>query len=157
MQLDIGFGDVVQPAADERDYPTILAFPAPRLRMYPRETLVAEKFEAMVFLETLNNRAKRTTPCGRRSPRLAARKAPIVATPSSRVPTAKSPLPSGQVNTSLPSTILAVLRRYCGERLHCSTGPRQSPANNSGSQPASAFYTHSRGPQKQSREVTWRA
>ena len=58
MQLDIGFGDVVHPAADERDYPTILAFPAPRLRMYPRETLVAEKFEAMVFLGTLNSRMK---------------------------------------------------------------------------------------------------
>jgi len=58
MQLDIGFGDVVHPAAEENSYPTILDFPAPRLRMYPRETVVAEKFEAMVYLGTLNSRMK---------------------------------------------------------------------------------------------------
>lgn len=58
MQLDIGFGDVVHPRAEEQNYPTILEFPAPRLRAYPRETLVAEKFEAMVFLGTLNSRMK---------------------------------------------------------------------------------------------------
>jgi hypothetical protein len=58
MQLDIGFGDVVHPPAAENSYPTILDFPAPRLRMYPRETVVAEKFEAMVYLGTLNSRMK---------------------------------------------------------------------------------------------------
>ena len=58
MQVDIGFGDVVNPAAEERDYPTLLEFPAPHLRMYPRETVVAEKFEAMVQLGTLNTRMK---------------------------------------------------------------------------------------------------
>lgn len=59
MQLDVGFGDVVHPDADERDYPTILeGFPAPRLRVYPRETVVAEKFEAMVYLGILNSRLK---------------------------------------------------------------------------------------------------
>jgi len=58
MQIDIGFGDVVNPGAEERDYPTLLDFPAPRLRVYPRETVVAEKFEAMVQLGTLNTRMK---------------------------------------------------------------------------------------------------
>ena len=58
MQLDIGFGDVVHPSAQEEDYPTILEFPGPRLRMYPRETVVAEKFQAMVYLGTLNSRMK---------------------------------------------------------------------------------------------------
>jgi hypothetical protein len=58
MQLDIGFGDVVHPQAEERDYPTLLEMPAPRLRMYPRETVVAEKFEALVKLGTLNTRMK---------------------------------------------------------------------------------------------------
>lgn len=58
MQLDIGFGDVVHPAAGEQDYPTILEFPAARLRMYPRVTLIAEKFEAMVVLGALNSRIK---------------------------------------------------------------------------------------------------
>lgn len=58
MQLDIGFGDVVHPQAQELEYPTLLELPAPRLRMYPRETVVAEKFEAMVHLGTLNSRMK---------------------------------------------------------------------------------------------------
>jgi len=58
MQIDIGFGDVVNPGAEERDYPTLLDFPAPHLRMYPRETVIAEKFEAMVNLGTLNTRMK---------------------------------------------------------------------------------------------------
>jgi len=39
-------------------YPTILNFPAPSLRTYPRETVVAEKLEAMVFLGTVNSRMK---------------------------------------------------------------------------------------------------
>lgn len=58
MQIDIGFGDVVNPGAEERAYPTLLDFPAPHLRMYPRETVIAEKFEAMVNLGTLNTRMK---------------------------------------------------------------------------------------------------
>jgi len=58
MQLDIGFGDVVHPLAEEKDYPTLLEFPAPRLRTYPIETMIAEKFQAMVFLGTLNSRMK---------------------------------------------------------------------------------------------------
>ena len=58
IQLDIAFGDVMHPAADERDYPTLLAYPAPHLRTYPRETVIAEKFQAMVHLGTLNSRMK---------------------------------------------------------------------------------------------------
>jgi hypothetical protein len=58
MQIDVGFGDVVHPAAEEHGYPTILDFPAPRLQMYPKETVVAEKFEAMVYLGTINSRFK---------------------------------------------------------------------------------------------------
>ncbi len=58
MQIDIGFGDAVYPAAREISYPTILNCPAPSLRMYPRETVVAEKLEAIVFLGTVNSRMK---------------------------------------------------------------------------------------------------
>lgn len=58
MQIDIGFGDTVFPAAVEIDYPTILDHPAPRLRGYCRETSIAEKFEAMVHLGQLNSRLK---------------------------------------------------------------------------------------------------
>lgn len=58
IQIDIGFGDAVTPAPEERSYPTLLDLPAPHLRMYPRETVVAEKLEAIVKLGTLNTRMK---------------------------------------------------------------------------------------------------
>ena len=47
IQVDIGFGDAVTPAPVEIDYPTLLDAPAPHLRAYPVETVVAEKFEAL--------------------------------------------------------------------------------------------------------------
>jgi hypothetical protein len=43
MQVDIGFGDVVNPGVIEIEYPTLLGFSAPVLRAYPKETVVAEK------------------------------------------------------------------------------------------------------------------
>lgn len=58
MQIDIGFGDTVVPAAAFADYPTILDHAKPRLRAYPKETVVAEKFEAMVKLGPINSRLK---------------------------------------------------------------------------------------------------
>jgi hypothetical protein len=58
MQIDMGFGDVVFPAAAETEYPTILDYPAPKLRAYSRETAIAEKFEAMVKLGQVNSRMK---------------------------------------------------------------------------------------------------
>lgn len=58
MQIDVGFGDVMTPAPIETDYPTILQFPAPRLLGYSRETVVAEKFEAMIKLGMFNSRMK---------------------------------------------------------------------------------------------------
>lgn len=58
LQVDIGFGDVITPEREEQDYPTLLALPVPRLWTYPRETLIAEKFEAMVQLGTTNSRVK---------------------------------------------------------------------------------------------------
>ena len=59
VQLDVGFGDAVTPAAQEMDYPTLLAdTPAPRLRVYPRETVLAEKLEAMIVLGMRNSRMK---------------------------------------------------------------------------------------------------
>jgi hypothetical protein len=58
MQIDIGFGDVLTPEAVATEYPTILDLPAPRLNGYCRETVVAEKFEAMVKLGLANSRMK---------------------------------------------------------------------------------------------------
>ena len=58
MQLDIGFGDVITPEPTEIEYPTLLTFPAPVLRAYPRETVIAEKLEALTALGMLNSRMK---------------------------------------------------------------------------------------------------
>jgi len=58
IQIDIGFGDVVTPAPAEAEFPTLLDFPAPKLLAYPRESVIAEKFEAMVKLGIANSRMK---------------------------------------------------------------------------------------------------
>lgn len=58
MQIDIGFGDIVHPDPEMAEMPTMLDFPAPRLLCYSRESAIAEKFEAMVSLGSLNSRMK---------------------------------------------------------------------------------------------------
>lgn len=58
IQLDVGFGDVVLPSELDVRYPTILNFPAPELKGYSRESMIAEKFQAMIKLGELNSRMK---------------------------------------------------------------------------------------------------
>jgi len=59
VQIDVGYGDAVTPRAEMADYPTLLQeFPAPRLRVYPRYTVVAEKLEAIIALGMINSRLK---------------------------------------------------------------------------------------------------
>jgi len=58
VQIDIGFGDAVTPGLVERNYPTLLEMPAPRLRTYPHETVVAEKLEAIVSVGARTSRMK---------------------------------------------------------------------------------------------------
>ena len=58
MQMDIGFGDIVYPRPKILDYPVILDLPKPHLKGYPLESVVSEKFEAMVKLGLLNSRMK---------------------------------------------------------------------------------------------------
>ncbi len=58
IQIDIGFGDVVTPAAAEVNYPVLLDFPAPVLAAYSRESVVAEESQAMVMLGMVNSRMK---------------------------------------------------------------------------------------------------
>lgn len=58
MQIDIGFSDVITPGPVRVSYPTILDQPAADLQAYNRETVVAEKLEAMVKLGELNSRMK---------------------------------------------------------------------------------------------------
>ena len=58
FQFDVGFGDAVTPGPLEVDYPTLLDNPAPHLWVYPVETVVAEKFEALTKLGMANSRLK---------------------------------------------------------------------------------------------------
>ena len=56
--IDVGFGDAVEPDLEEVDLPVLLDQPPPRLRAYARETVIAEKFQAMVDLGLGNSRYK---------------------------------------------------------------------------------------------------
>lgn len=58
VNVDIGFGDATEPEAEWLDYPALLEMPPPRLRGYARETVIAEKFQAMVTLGKANSRIK---------------------------------------------------------------------------------------------------
>jgi len=58
IQADIGFGDDMTPEPREIEYPTMLGHPAPILNVYPRESVVAEKYQALVNLGMANSRMK---------------------------------------------------------------------------------------------------
>ena len=58
IQIDLGFGDVITPAPIEAELPTLLEFPAPKLFTYPRESVIAEKLEALVNRGMTNSRMK---------------------------------------------------------------------------------------------------
>jgi hypothetical protein len=58
VAVDVGTGDAITPAPAEVEYPTLLDLPAPSLLAYPRETVVAEKYQALVVLGMANSRMK---------------------------------------------------------------------------------------------------
>lgn len=58
MQLDIGFGDAVRPEILWESFPRLLDAPAPRIRVYSRESIIAEKTHAMAKLGLINSRLK---------------------------------------------------------------------------------------------------
>ena len=59
VSVDIGFGDVITPQPVPLDYPTILKdIPEANLMAYSLETLIAEKFHAMVDRDEQNSRMK---------------------------------------------------------------------------------------------------
>jgi len=58
IQLDVGFGDIVIPSPVNVRFPSILNLPEPNLRGYSRESLMAEKFHAMVMRGSINSRMK---------------------------------------------------------------------------------------------------
>jgi hypothetical protein len=58
VRIDLGFGDAITPDADEIAYPVLLDQPAPKIRAYPKETVIAEKLQAIVVLGATNGRMK---------------------------------------------------------------------------------------------------
>ncbi|WP_065752366.1 nucleotidyl transferase AbiEii/AbiGii toxin family protein [Bradyrhizobium paxllaeri] len=59
VQVDIGFGDHVYPRPTRHIFPSLLPdLPAANILMYPPETVVAEKFEAMIRFGVTNGRIK---------------------------------------------------------------------------------------------------
>lgn len=56
--VDIGYGDATEPGLNEIELMPLLDQPAPKLRAYPPETVIAEKFQAMVHLGLANTRLK---------------------------------------------------------------------------------------------------
>jgi len=58
MQVDVGFGDVIVPGPIPIEFPALLDFPSPHLLAYSPESAIAEKFQAMVALDSTNSRMK---------------------------------------------------------------------------------------------------
>ncbi|SFI62546.1 nucleotidyl transferase AbiEii/AbiGii toxin family protein [Bradyrhizobium sp. Gha] len=57
--VDIGFGDHVYPPPKRENFPSLLpGLPQANILMYPPETVVAEKFEAMLRFGEINGRIK---------------------------------------------------------------------------------------------------
>ncbi|MDD7986669.1 nucleotidyl transferase AbiEii/AbiGii toxin family protein [Lentisphaera marina] len=58
MQIDVGFGDVIHPGFITETLSPLLKLPAASLACYPRESVIAEKLQAMMALGMLNSRMK---------------------------------------------------------------------------------------------------
>jgi len=58
MQIDIGFGNAIDPGPTDVEYPALLDFDAPHVLAYPHEAVVAEKFHALVVLGEASSRMK---------------------------------------------------------------------------------------------------
>ena len=58
IRIDVGFGDKLVPGPDLMQLPSLLDLPQPELLGYSRESAIAEKFQAIVYLEEINSRMK---------------------------------------------------------------------------------------------------
>ena len=56
MQIDVGFGDVIHPGQIKETLSPLLDQAAVSLACYPRESVIAEKLQAMIALGMLNSR-----------------------------------------------------------------------------------------------------
>jgi hypothetical protein len=58
ITIDVGLGDALTQPEHTIDYPSLLGTAIPNIRAYPPETVIAEKFQAIVALGIVNGRMK---------------------------------------------------------------------------------------------------
>lgn len=59
LTIDIGFGDIIVPKPQEMSFPVLLEnLPVPEIICYSKESVIAEKFQAMIKLSYINSRMK---------------------------------------------------------------------------------------------------
>lgn len=58
VQLDIGFGNIVVPKAQVMECPILLDMKVPTIKVYSLESIISEKFQAMISLSVSNSRMK---------------------------------------------------------------------------------------------------
>lgn len=58
ITVDVGLGDALTDPGYTIDYPSLLNQPIVNIRAYPLETVIAEKFQAIVMLGVANGRIK---------------------------------------------------------------------------------------------------
>jgi len=58
LQIDVGYGDMITPHENEYNLSSILHGKPINLFVYPLESIIAEKFEAMISLDEINSRMK---------------------------------------------------------------------------------------------------
>ena len=93
IKVDLGFGDAVYPDPIEIEYPVLLDSPKPRIRAYPKEAVVAEKFQAIALLGMKNTRMKDYYDLWAMSQHLEFDVAPLSKSVSATFERRKTPLP----------------------------------------------------------------
>jgi hypothetical protein len=58
LQVDVGFGDEIVPGPKNATFPVLLDGPSPHIRVYSRESVIAEKLHAATLLGEANGRMK---------------------------------------------------------------------------------------------------
>ena len=58
LQIDLGFGDTIRPGIVDITFPAILEETGPKVKAYSAESVISEKFEAMIKLSLVNSRMK---------------------------------------------------------------------------------------------------
>ena len=58
IQVDVGLGDTLFPEPGEEEFPSLLDNHGPRVKVYPKEAVVAEKFDAIIAFGLRNSRMK---------------------------------------------------------------------------------------------------